>query len=217
MARQARPPRNLATAPASTGLPHPRWPNLTVLGLVVDDQFTEPLVLTLDDRSPTIDSRAWLAPTAAVIGAATVAAGASIWYGAVVRADDEEMSIGGNSNVQDGAVLHADPGYPCRVGFGVTIGHGAVVHGARIGDGSLVGMGSKLLNGSSIGERCLVAAGSMIPEGFTSPNEVLIVGAPAKVHRPLTADEIRMLARGAGEYVTSAQKHRRCLAEQRSR
>ena len=171
----------------------------------------EPLVVAIEKRTPAVDPDAWVAPTAAVVGAVTLGPGASVWYGAVLRADDEVVTVGRDSNIQDGAVLHADAGFPCRLGDGVTVGHGAIVHGAVIGSGSLVGMGARVLNGARIGERCMIAAGALVPEGFTAPDGVLVIGAPAKVRRDLSVEEFQLLEEAAEEYVANARRHRRCL------
>jgi carbonic anhydrase/acetyltransferase-like protein (isoleucine patch superfamily) len=171
----------------------------------------EPLIVAVADRRPSIDATAWIAPTASIVGAVSLGPGASVWYGAVLRADDDEIVVGRDSNIQDGAVLHPDPGYACHVGEGVTIGHGAIVHGARVGSGSLVGMGARLLNGANVGERCLVAAGALVPEGFTAPDGSLVVGVPAKVRRQLDPDEIRDLAVNAEEYAANARRHARAV------
>jgi carbonic anhydrase/acetyltransferase-like protein (isoleucine patch superfamily) len=173
--------------------------------------MTGPLVIAIGDRVPWVDPSAWVAPTAAVVGAVTLGPGASVWYGAVIRADDEEVTVGRDTNIQDGAVLHADPGFPCRLGDAVTVGHGAIVHGASIGSGSLVGMGSTILNGAAIGERCMIAAGTVVPESFTAAGGVLLIGAPAKVRRELTADELRVLDENATEYAANARRHRNHL------
>lgn len=177
----------------------------------MNDPTREPLVVAIESRTPAIDSEAWVAPTAAIVGAVTLGPGASVWYGAVLRADNEEVTVGRDTNIQDGAVLHADPGFPCRLGDAVTVGHGAIVHGASIGRGSLVGMGARVLNGARIGERCMIAAGALVPEGFTAPDGVLVIGAPAKARRELTADDLRMLEETAEEYAANARRHRRCL------
>lgn len=171
-----------------------------------------PLIAPLDSRVPEIDEGAWVAPMAVVVGAVSVGAGASIWYGAVLRADDEIVSVGRDTNIQDGAVLHADPGYPCRLGDGVTVGHSAVVHGATVGTGTLVGMGSRVLNGAHIGERCLIAAGALVPEGFCAPDGVLILGSPARIRRELTPDELADIARTAEDYRLSARRHREAMS-----
>ena len=171
----------------------------------------EPLITAVGDRSPTIDDTGWVAPSASIVGAVTLGPGSSVWYGAVLRADGDEIVIGRDSNVQDGAILHADPGFACRVGDGVTIGHGAIVHGARVGSGSLVGMGARLLNGADVGEQCLVAAGALVPEGFSAPDGSLVVGVPARVRRQLERDEIRELAVNAEEYAANARLHARAV------
>lgn len=168
----------------------------------------QPLVIGVGGREPSVDPAAWIAPTASVVGAVTLDAGASVWYGAVLRADDEKVTVGRDTNVQDGAVLHADPGFPCTLGDRVTVGHGAIVHGAAVGGGSLVGMGARVLNGASIGERCMVAAGALVPEGFTAPPGVLVVGAPAKVRRDLRDSEFELLRDTAAEYAANARRHR---------
>lgn len=168
----------------------------------------QPLVIGVGGRRPVVDPAAWIAPTASVVGAVTLGAGASVWYGAVLRADDETVTVGRDTNVQDGAVLHADPGFPCTLGDGVTVGHGAIVHGATVGAGSLVGMGARVLNGASIGERCMVAAGALVPEGFTAPPGVLVIGAPAKVRRDLRDSELDLLSDTAAEYAANARRHR---------
>lgn len=168
----------------------------------------QPFVISIGDREPSVDPAAWIAPTASVVGAVTLGPGASVWYGAVLRADDERVIIGPDTNVQDGAVLHADPGFPCTLGAGVTVGHGAIVHGATIGGGSLVGMGARVLNGASIGERCMIAAGALLPEGFSAPPGVLVIGAPAEVRRNLRDSEFELLRETAEEYAANARRHR---------
>lgn len=175
----------------------------------------EPLVVAIGTQTPVIHPEAWVAPTASLVGAVALGSGASVWYGAVVRADDADVSVGRDTNIQDAAVLHADPGFPCSLGEAVTVGHGAIVHGASIGSGSLVGMGSTVLNGAEIGQRCIVAAGALVPEGFVAPDGVLVIGAPAKVRRELTADEMRQLEQTARDYAANARRHRRALELER--
>ncbi len=170
-------------------------------------------VTGIESRTPTIDEDAWVAPTASVVGEVSLGAGASVWYGAVLRADDEVVTVGRDSNIQDGAVLHADPGFPCVIGDRVTVGHGAIVHGATIGSGSLVGMGARVLNGATIGERCMIAAGALVPEGFTAPPGVLVIGAPAKVRRELDASDLELLGEAADEYVANGRRHRAWLEQ----
>lgn len=165
----------------------------------------------IDGRSPVIDPQAWLAPTATVIGSVTLAAGSSIWYNAVVRGDDEQIRVGERSNVQDGAVIHADPGFPCTLGTDVTVGHNATLHGATVGNRSLIGLAAVVLNGAVIGDRCLVAAGALIPEGAHFDDDMLIVGAPAVAKRRLRPEETALLTENADEYVINANRHRASL------
>ncbi|PSK85964.1 carbonic anhydrase/acetyltransferase-like protein (isoleucine patch superfamily) [Murinocardiopsis flavida] len=166
------------------------------------------LVLPMAGAAPAVPDSAWVAPGAVLVGAVTLGDEASVWYTAVLRADGDAIAVGRGSNVQDGAVLHADPGYPVRIGDDATVGHRAIVHGATVGDGTLIGMGAILLNGAEIGAGCLVAAGSLIPEGFTAPPGVLLVGAPAKVRRELTEEEAADLASNAADYRRNAARHR---------
>jgi carbonic anhydrase/acetyltransferase-like protein (isoleucine patch superfamily) len=182
----------------------------------MDQSVPRPLVVAIGARAPQIDPGAWIAPTASIVGDVTLASGASVWYGAVLRADTASVMVGHDTNIQDGAVLHADPGYPCQLGDGVTVGHGAVVHGAKVGSGSLVGMGARILNGARIGERCMVAAGALVPEDFDCPPGVLLVGTPAKVRRELNESEFAMLAENAAEYAENAQRHRASLERPRA-
>ncbi|GII95130.1 gamma carbonic anhydrase family protein [Sinosporangium siamense] len=166
------------------------------------------LVLALDGAAPAVDASAWVAPGATVVGAVVLEVGVGVWYSAVVRGDGDRIVVGAGSNVQDGAVLHADPGFPVQIGAGVTIGHRAVVHGAVIGDGSLVGMGAIVLNGAVVGERCLLAAGSLVLEGAVIPAGSLVVGSPGRVLRPLTAAEIADIEENARDYRANAERHR---------
>jgi carbonic anhydrase/acetyltransferase-like protein (isoleucine patch superfamily) len=142
-------------------------------------------VYEIDGRTPTIDPTAWVAPSADVIGDVTLAAGATVWFGAVLRADVAPVKIGARSNIQDGTVCHADPGYPLTVGEGCTIGHQVMLHGCTIEDGALVGMGSTILNGAVIGAGSLVGANALVTEGKVFPPNSLIIGSPAKAVREL--------------------------------
>jgi len=137
-----------------------------------------------------------------------LASKASVWFGAVLRGDNELIAIGPSSNVQDGAVLHTDPGFPLSVGAGVTIGHQAMLHGCEIGDGSLVGIQAIVLNGAKIGRQCLIGAGAMVTENKTFPDRTLILGSPAKGVRELTEDEIALLERSAQSYVRRGNVYR---------
>ena len=155
----------------------------------------------LGDISPTIAVSAYVAPTASVIGNAVLADHSSVWFGATLRGDNECISIGVNSNVQDGAVLHTDPGFPLTIGRGCVIGHNVVLHGCTVGDGSLIGMGAILLNGARIGANSIVGAGAVVTEGKTFRDNSLIVGAPARLVRTLDEKATEMIANGADIYV----------------
>jgi carbonic anhydrase/acetyltransferase-like protein (isoleucine patch superfamily) len=166
-----------------------------------------PTIIALGDAAPTVAKSAWVAPTAVLVGAVDVADGASIWYGAVLRGDNEPIVIGRDSNVQDNAVFHTDVGIPVTVGEGVSVGHGAIVHGATVGDHVLIGMGAILMNRSVIGSESLIAAGALVPEGASIPPRSLVVGVPAKVARPLTDDEVAGLHRNARIYTRHRDLH----------
>jgi carbonic anhydrase/acetyltransferase-like protein (isoleucine patch superfamily) len=154
------------------------------------------------------DPSAFVHPLAFVCGDVALGARASVWPFAVVRGDNEQIVLGEEANVQDGAVLHADPGLPCVLGAGVSVGHRAVVHGARVGDGALVGMGALVLNGAHVGAGALVAAGAVVREGFAVPAGALAAGVPARVVRALTPEESARLARTAAAYVRLQARHR---------
>jgi carbonic anhydrase/acetyltransferase-like protein (isoleucine patch superfamily) len=154
------------------------------------------------------DDRAYVHPLAFVCGDVALGAGASVWPFAVVRGDNERITIGRASNVQDGAVLHADPGVPCTLGERVTVGHRAVVHGATVHDGALVGIGAVVLNGAVVGARSIVAAGAVVREGMVVPPDTLVAGVPARVVRPTTDDERARLARTAAAYLRLQARHR---------
>lgn len=147
-----------------------------------------------------IHKTVYLAQGARLIGDVTIGADSSVWYNAVIRADEDRVVIGPGSNVQDGCILHEDVGSPLLVGEGVTIGHGAIVHGCTIGDNTLVGMGAILLNGARIGQNVLIAAGSLITQNAVIPDGVLVMGSPAKVKRPLTPEELASLKQSAEQY-----------------
>ncbi len=150
--------------------------------------------------APKIDEEAFVAPTAVVVGAVTLGAGASIWYGAVARADEEVIVIGPDSNVQDGCTLHSDPGFPLMVGRGVTVGHRVVLHGARVDDDVLVGMGSVVLNGAHIGAGSIVAAGAVVLQNTEVPPGSVVAGIPAKVVRQATDDDLSHIRSSAESY-----------------
>ena len=150
----------------------------------------------------------YLAPTATLIGSVALDHQASVWFNAVVRGDDEQITIGERSNVQDGSVLHADPGYPLILGNDVTIGHMVMLHGCRVGNGTLIGMGAILLNGAKVGAGTLVGAGALVPEGKEIPDGVLVVGSPAKIVRELSREESMRLTNIADIYVRRAKRYR---------
>jgi carbonic anhydrase/acetyltransferase-like protein (isoleucine patch superfamily) len=165
----------------------------------------------LDGIGPTVGSGAWAAPSADLIGDVRLGAGASVWFGAVIRADNTPILIGAESNVQDGAIGHSDPGAPLIVGDRVTVGHQAILHGCSIGDQALVGMGARVLNGAVIGANSLVGAGALVTEGKRFEPGMLIVGAPARVVRALTDAEIAALALSAAHYAAKAGHYHRNL------
>ena len=169
-------------------------------------------IYRLPDRQPRIDPDAWVAPSADLIGEVELAAGASVWFGAVIRADNEPIRVGPGSNVQENSVLHVDEGCPLTIGAGVTIGHQVMLHGCTIGDNSLIGIQAVILNRAVIGRNCLVGAGSLVTEGKSFPDGSLILGSPAKVARPLTADEIERLRLSAESYRARARDYHRNLA-----
>lgn len=160
---------------------------------------------------PAVAPSAWVAPGAFVIGAVELGADSSVWYGAVLRGDTEPVRIGARTNVQDGCVLHADPGFPATVGEGCVVGHNAVVHGCEVGDGCLVGMGATILNGAKIGAGSIVAAGAVVPEGREFPPRSLVVGVPAKRVGDVADEQAQDIERGAREYVERAAAHRDSL------
>ncbi len=165
----------------------------------------------LEHTAPEVHSTAWVAETAVVVGKVTLGENAGIWYGAVLRGDNDRITVGANSNVQDGSVLHTDHGMPLTIGANVTVGHQVTLHGCTIGDGSLIGIGAIVLNGAKIGKRCIVGAGALVTERSTFPDGMLILGTPAKAVRPLTPEQIARLQMSADYYVQQQQRHRRGL------
>ncbi len=155
----------------------------------------------------------WIAPNAAVIGKVKLEKNASVWWSAVLRGDNELITIGENSNVQDGCVLHTDPGFPLTIGANVTIGHLVMLHGCAIGDGSLVGIGSVILNGAKIGRNCLIGAKTLIGEGKEIPDNSVVLGAPGKVVKQVTPDQAERTARGTAKYVGNWRRYKAGLAE----
>ena len=165
----------------------------------------------LGDLAPSLAEGAWAAPSADLIGDVRLGPRASVWFGAVIRADNTPILIGADSNIQDGAVGHSDPGAPLTIGARVTVGHQAILHGCTIGDGALVGMGARVLNGAVIGEQCLVGAGALVTEGKSFEPRMLIVGSPARALRPLTEQELAMLRMSAAHYAEKAAHYAEAL------
>ena len=167
-------------------------------------------VYRLGGVTPTLpdDHDYWIAPNAAVMGAVTLKKNASVWWSVTVRGDNDPIIIGENSNVQDGSVLHSDHGQGLVIGANCTIGHMVMLHSCTIGDNTLVGIGSIILKGARIGKNCLIGAGSLIPEGKEIPENSLVMGAPGKVVRQLSADHVGRLANGARHYVENWKRYR---------
>jgi carbonic anhydrase/acetyltransferase-like protein (isoleucine patch superfamily) len=167
-------------------------------------------LLTLDGRTVATpeSGRFWVAPGAAVIGSIVLAEDASVWFNAVLRGDNETITVGERSNVQDGAVLHTDPGFPLTIGAECTVGHLAMLHGCTIGRGSLIGIGAIVLNGTTIGEECLIGAGALVGEGKVIPPRSLVLGSPGRVVRQLTDDDVARIRRGVLAYVQNWQRYK---------
>jgi carbonic anhydrase/acetyltransferase-like protein (isoleucine patch superfamily) len=166
------------------------------------------MIIALDSAAvPMIGSHSWIAPSAVVIGAVSTGSEVSIWYNAVIRADTTSISIGDRTNIQDGCVVHADPGSPAVIGSGVSVGHNATLHGCTIGDNVLVGMGATIMNNAEVGRDSLVAAGALITEKMVVPPRSLVAGMPAKVRRELTDAEIDRIRVNADGYVTEGRTH----------
>jgi len=165
----------------------------------------------LDDLAPVLAEGAWAAPSADLIGDVRLEARASVWFGAVIRGDNTPILIGEESNVQDGAIGHSDPGAPLTIGARVTIGHQAIVHGCTIADDCLIGMGARILNGAVLAPNCLVGAGALITEGKTFATGSLIVGAPARVVRLLTDEEKAAIRVSAAHYAEKAARYAAAL------
>ncbi|MGH6866759.1 MAG: gamma carbonic anhydrase family protein [Methyloceanibacter sp.] len=170
-------------------------------------------IYALDGESPELpaDGLYWVADTAAVIGRVRLNSDVSVWYGAVLRGDNEWIDIGTRSQIQDNATLHTDPGFPLTIGRDCVIGHNVVLHGCSIGDNSLIGMGSIVLNGARIGANCLVGASALITEGREFPDNSVILGAPAKAVREVDEKARAMIARAADIYVRRWKQYASCL------
>lgn len=157
------------------------------------------------------DDEYWIAPTAAVMGNVILKKNSSIWWGAVLRGDNDPIVVGEGSNIQDGSICHTDHGSPLTIGANVTVGHMVMLHGCEIGDGSLVGIGSIVLNGAKIGKNCLIGANCLITEGKEIPDNSLVMGAPGKVVRELSPEQAARVAMGSAHYVENWKRYRREL------
>ncbi|MBF4634821.1 gamma carbonic anhydrase family protein [Agreia pratensis] len=164
-------------------------------------------IIAFGERTPLVAGTAWIAPTGTLIGRVTVGAESSVFFGAVLRGDSSEITVGERSNLQDNVVVHADPGFPTRIGDGVSVGHGAVLHGCTVGDDSLVGMNATVLNGAVIGANCLIAAGAVVLEGTEIAAGSLVAGVPAKVRRELTDDERDGIRTNGSNYVALSRAY----------
>jgi carbonic anhydrase/acetyltransferase-like protein (isoleucine patch superfamily) len=170
-------------------------------------------IYRLGDKVPQLATGVWIAPNATVIGDVRLDENVSIWWNAVLRGDNDPISIGANSNIQDGSVLHTDEGVPMAIGRDVTVGHMVMLHGCTVGDGSLIGIKSVILNGAVIGKHCLIGANSLIPEGKVIPDRSLVMGSPGKVVRELTDEQVARIAYSAQHYVQNAQRYQQFLEE----
>jgi carbonic anhydrase/acetyltransferase-like protein (isoleucine patch superfamily) len=168
-------------------------------------------IYKLAEHAPQLAEGVWVAESAQVIGLVHLHKDVGIWFGAVLRGDNELIEIGEGSNVQENCVLHTDLGSPLKVGRNVTVGHSVTLHGCTVGDGSLIGIGSVVLNGAVIGKNCLVGAGSLVTEGKEFPDGSLIMGSPAKVVKPLSPEQIAGIAHSAPNYVRNAKRYQKEL------
>ena len=169
----------------------------------------------LKDKKPKNSGENWVAPNATIIGDVTLEKNSSIWFNATLRGDVENIHIGEGSNVQDGCVLHTDPGYPLKVGKNVTVGHKVMLHGCLIGDNSLIGINSVILNGAKIGKNCLIGANSLITEGMEIPDNSLVMGSPAKIKKELDPSMKDILIGSASHYVENYKRFKKDLMEQK--
>lgn len=164
------------------------------------------MIYELDGIVPAIHETAWVAPDANVIGMVTLEAGASVWFGCTIRADNEPIVIGEGTNVQENCVFHTDLGFPLTLGANVTVGHKAMLHGCTVGEGSLIGMGATVLNGARIGRNCLIGAGALVTEGKEIPDGSMVLGSPGKVVRQLDEGVIKGLYHSAEHYQANARR-----------
>jgi carbonic anhydrase/acetyltransferase-like protein (isoleucine patch superfamily) len=178
--------------------------------MTVTNDFASKNAYSLGAVSPTLPSSGnyWIAPNATVIGNCTLHENASIWFNAVLRGDNDPITVGENSNVQDGSILHTDHGFPLIIGKNVTIGHLAMLHGCTIGDNSLIGIGAVILNGAMIGKNCIIGAKAFIPEGKVIPDNSLVMGMPGKVVREVSEGQVQMLVGSALHYVENWKRYK---------
>ena len=166
------------------------------------------MIINLGDKKlKTADDNFWIAPNASVIGEVILERDTSIWFNAILRADNEPITIGEGSNVQDGAIIHTDPGYACNIGKKVTVGHMAMLHGCSIGDGSLIGIGSVVLNGAKIGRNCIIGSKALVTEGMEVPDGSMVLGIPGKIKKTLTEEEQSVVPLGAEHYIDNYKKY----------
>ena len=167
------------------------------------------MIINLGDKKlKTADDNFWIAPNASVIGDVVLERDTSIWFNAILRADNEPITIGEGSNVQDGAIIHTDPGYACNIGKKVTVGHMAMLHGCSIGDGSLIGIGSVVLNGAKIGKNCIIGSKALVTEGMDVPDGSMVLGIPGKIKKTLTEEEQSVVPLGADHYIDNYKKYK---------
>jgi len=167
------------------------------------------MIIDLGDKKlKTADDNFWIAPNASIIGDVNLERDASIWFNAILRADNEPITIGEGSNVQDGAIIHTDPGYACNIGKKVTVGHMAMLHGCSIGDGSLIGIGSVVLNGAKIGKNCIIGSKALVTEGMEVPDGSMVLGIPGKIKKTLTEEEQSVVPLGAEHYIDNYKKYK---------
>lgn len=165
-------------------------------------------IYELDGVAPVVTESTWIADSAEVIGNVHFGANTSVWFGAIIRGDNETVNVGAGSNIQEAAVLHSDPGKPLTLGDNVTVGHKAMLHGCTVGDGSLIGIGAVILNGAKIGKNCLVGAGALVTEGKEFPDGMLIVGSPAVAKREMSVAAIASVNGAAQHYIENAKRFR---------
>ena len=167
------------------------------------------MIIDLGDKKlKTADDNFWIAPNASIIGEVNLERDASIWFNAILRADNEPITIGEGSNVQDGAIIHTDPGFACNIGKKVTVGHMAMLHGCSIGDGSLIGIGSVVLNGAKIGKNCIIGSKALVTEGMDVPDGSMVLGIPGKIKKTLTEEEQSVVPLGAEHYIDNYKKYK---------